>query len=102
MNNDISVEELRDLLDSEQEIVLIDVREDYEYDEDNLGGKLIPLGDLPGFLPELEGLKETDIYVHCRSGKRSDTAKKFMEARGFTKVHNVLGGIIAYRQMEEN
>ncbi len=98
---DITVETLRDLLDEEQEITLIDVREDYEFDEDNLGGTLIPLGELQDRLQEIEALKDQDIYIHCRSGKRSDTAKRFLVSQGFSKVHNVLGGILAFREMEE-
>jgi rhodanese-related sulfurtransferase len=98
---DITVETLRDLLDGEEQIILIDVREDYEYDEDNLGGTLIPLGELQDRINEIEALKESDIYVHCRSGKRSDTAKRFLVSQGFSKVHNILGGILAFRAMEE-
>lgn len=98
---DITVETLKELLDGEQAITLIDVREDYEYDEDNLGGILIPLGELQDRMDEIEAHKDQDIYVHCRSGKRSDTAKRFLVSQGFTKVHNVLGGILAFRDMED-
>jgi rhodanese-related sulfurtransferase len=98
--NDISTEELRDLLAGTEVINLIDVREDYEFEEDNLGGTLIPLGEIQDRLDELADIKDQDIYVHCRSGKRSDTAKKILMAHGFSKVHNVLGGMLAYRAMD--
>ncbi len=99
-NKDISVAELKVLLESENEINFIDVRNPDEYDEDNLGALLIPLGELPDRLEELDGLQDQDIYIHCRSGARSGRAKEYLEAEGFTKVHNVLGGILAYRALE--
>jgi rhodanese-related sulfurtransferase len=44
-------------------------------------------------------MKEEEVVIHCRSGARSGNAKKFMETKGFTKVRNVLGGIMAYRAL---
>lgn len=97
-NNDIDVYELADLLNSDQDIILIDVRNEDEYEEDNLGGILIPLDELPDRLEELEDKKDQDIYVQCRSGARSARAKQYLEDNGFDKVHNVNGGIVAYRE----
>lgn len=99
INEDISVEQLKELIDSGAAINLIDVREDYEYEDDNLGGKLIPLGTLPDSLEELEPLKDQEIIIHCRSGARSGRAKEYLNAQGFTNVRNVLGGIMAYRNL---
>ncbi|WP_291783003.1 rhodanese-like domain-containing protein [Cecembia sp.] len=98
---DINVSELREKLQNNEEFVFIDVREEWEYEEDNLGAQNIPLGQLPYELDELEEYKDKEIVLQCRSGARSGNAKKFMETRGFTKVRNLLGGILAYRQMEE-
>lgn len=98
-NNDITAEELKELIDSNTAIVLIDVREEYEFDEDNLEGKLIPLGELPDRIDELEEFKDQDIYIHCRSGARSARAKQFLEQSGYENVHNVLGGILVYRDL---
>ncbi|MBA4848848.1 rhodanese-like domain-containing protein [Emticicia sp. BO119] len=100
-NFDITAGQLKEMLDSEQPINLIDVREDYEYEEDNLGGQLIPLGEIPDRLEELEELKGQPIYIHCRSGARSGRAKEFLISNGFDDVHNVLGGILAYRELEK-
>ncbi len=100
MNQDITVEELKELIESGAEINLIDVREDYEYDEDNLGGRLIPLGTIPYSLGELDSLKNEEVIIHCRSGARSGKAKEFLNANGFTNVRNVLGGILAYRALD--
>jgi len=99
-NYDISAEQLKELLEGDQPINLIDVREDHEYEEDNLEGTLIPLGELPDRLNELEPLKGQPIYIHCRSGARSGKAKTYLLSQGFEDVHNVTGGILAYRQLE--
>lgn len=98
---DIEVNELKARLDKGEKFVFIDVREPYEYDDDNLGALNIPLGQLPNKLGELEQHKSEEIIIHCRSGARSGNAKKFMENNGYTKVRNVLGGILAYRELEE-
>ncbi|HAK80468.1 rhodanese-related sulfurtransferase [Runella defluvii] len=97
---DITVEELKQRIESGEEINLIDVREDYEYEADNIGGVLIPLGDLPHRLSEIDHLKEQEVLVHCRSGKRSETAQRFMQSQGFTNVRNVIGGILAYNELD--
>lgn len=97
---DITVEELKKRIESGEAINLIDVREEYEYEADNIGGQLIPLGDLPHRLNEIEELKDQEILVHCRSGKRSETAQRFMQSQGFTNVRNVIGGILAYNDLD--
>lgn len=96
---DITVSELKDRLDRGEKFHFLDVREEWEYEEDNLGAENIPLGELPHRLGELEQFKNQEILVHCRSGARSGNAKKFMESKGFTQVRNVLGGILAYRAL---
>ncbi len=96
---DITVNELKVRLEKGEKFHFLDVREEWEYEEDNLGAENIPLGELPHRLAELEPFKEEEIIVHCRSGARSGNAKKFMESKGFTQVRNVLGGILAYRAL---
>jgi rhodanese-related sulfurtransferase len=96
---DITVEVLKERLDSGEKFNFLDVREDYEYEEQNLGAKLIPLGELPDRIGEIEDWKDTELVVHCRSGARSGRAKDFLESQGFTKVRNVLGGILAYNEL---
>lgn len=97
---DITVEELKERLDKGEDLNFLDVREEYEYDEQNLGATLIPLGELPDRIEELEDWKNNEVIVHCRSGARSGKAKSFMESRGFTNVRNVLGGIVAYDKLD--
>jgi len=96
---DIEVQELKERLDNGEKINLIDVREEWEFEEFNLNGKLIPLGQIPSRLDELNDLKEEEIIVHCRSGNRSGQAKRFMEQQGFTKVRNLLGGTMAWEAL---
>jgi rhodanese-related sulfurtransferase len=94
---DINVTELKAKRDAGEDFVLIDVRETYEWDEFNIGGTLIPLGTLPGKLPDLEMYKDKEIVIYCRSGNRSGNAKMYLEQNGFTKVRNLLGGMLDWR-----
>jgi rhodanese-related sulfurtransferase len=93
----ITVEELKARLDSGEKINLIDCREPYEYEESNLGAKLIPLGKFQMMdLDELEHLKEEEVIIHCRSGKRSMMACSILDQMGFKDTVNVDGGILAW------
>ncbi|MFM6936969.1 MAG: rhodanese-like domain-containing protein [Aquirufa sp.] len=94
---DITIEELKERLDKGENLNLIDVREEYEFDEFNIGAKLIPLGELPDRLEEIEAWKDQEILVHCRSGARSGRAKEYLASEGFTNVRNVLGGMLAWQ-----
>lgn len=96
---DITVEDLKARIDSGEKLNLIDVREQWEFDEANLGAILIPLQTLPNRIAELEKFKEDELIIHCRSGARSANAKKFLEQNGFKNVRNVLGGIVAYLEL---
>lgn len=98
---DISVEELKERLEKGENLHFYDVREEHEYEEDNLGAILIPLAELPDHLAELEDLKDSEIIIHCRSGARSGKAVGYLESRGFTNARNVVGGILAFRALEE-
>lgn len=96
---DINVNDLKSRLDKGEKFLFLDVREEWEYEEDNLGAKNIPLGELPHRLDELDEFKNDEIVIHCRSGARSGNAKKFLEGKGYSKVRNVLGGILAFREL---
>jgi adenylyltransferase/sulfurtransferase len=91
---DIEVEELKRLLASGVDFVLIDVREPHEFEICNLGGELIPLGTLGGKLRELD--REAHIVVHCRSGARSAKAVAALREAGFGDTWNLHGGILAW------
>jgi sulfur-carrier protein adenylyltransferase/sulfurtransferase len=93
-DSEITVDELKRNLDRRDAIVLLDVREPHEYQIANLGGKLIPLNDLPKRVHELDSSDE--IVVYCASGIRSGKAVKFLKEVGFKKVKNLVGGINAW------
>jgi adenylyltransferase/sulfurtransferase len=90
----MQVEELKRRLDARDDLFVLDVREPHEYQICNIGGYLIPLGDLPKRVSELDSSKE--IVAHCRSGVRSGKAADFLRQAGFKKVHNLAGGILAW------
>jgi molybdopterin/thiamine biosynthesis adenylyltransferase/rhodanese-related sulfurtransferase len=92
--SDIQVEELKRRLDAGDNIFVLDVREPHEYQICNIGGQLIPLGDLPKRLSELDSSRE--IVAHCRSGVRSGKAVELLRQAGFKKVRNLAGGILAW------
>jgi rhodanese-related sulfurtransferase len=98
MATDITVTELKAKMDANEDFLLLDVRETYEYEMYNIGGKLIPLGFVIESIPSLEEYKTKEIVVHCRSGMRSDTAKSWLAERGFTNVRNLLGGVLAWQE----
>jgi len=86
--------ELKARLDAGDDIFILDVREPHEYQICNLGGHLIPLGDLPARMNELDSSRE--IVAHCRSGVRSAKAVTLLRQAGFGKVKNLAGGILAW------
>ena len=91
---EMQVEELKRTLDAGEDIFVLDVREPHEYQICNIGGQLIPLGDLPKRVHELDSSRE--IVAHCRSGVRSAKAVDFLRQAGFRKVRNLAGGILAW------
>lgn len=95
---DITVQELKQKLDNKEQFVFIDVREVHEYEEFNLGAKLIPLGTLMNQVWELEDYKNDEIVIHCRSGARSGMAQSLLQAQGFTNVRNTTGGVLAWKE----
>ena len=92
--SEMQVEELKQRLDRGDDLFVLDVREPHEYQICNIGGHLIPLGELPNRVNELDTSKE--IVAHCRSGVRSAKAVNFLRQAGFKKVHNLAGGILAW------
>ena len=99
---DITTEELKQKLDNKDDFVFIDVREQHECDEFNLGAKLIPLGTLPASLDSLNQYKEKEIVIHCRSGARSANAKNYLVQMGYKNVRNLLGGVLRWIELYEN
>ena len=97
---DIQADELKRRIENGEKLNIIDVREGWEYEEKNIGATLIPLNTLPMRVKELDNLKDEEVIVHCKSGRRSANAKKYLEQQGFTKVRNLEGGIEGYLEEE--
>jgi len=85
---------LKRKLDAGEDIFILDVREPHEFQICHLNGTLIPLGDLPRRVHELDSARA--IVAHCRSGQRSARAVEFLQQAGFRKVWNLKGGILAW------
>ena len=101
--NAITVDRLREMMENDSNLVLLDVRNPYELEDKSLGhidGVLnIPLPELEARLSELDEFKDKNIAVICRSGRRSGTATDLLVKNGFNAV-NVLGGMVQYRATE--
>ena len=91
---EIQPEELKAKLDAGEDVFVLDVREPHEYQICNIDGYLIPLGELPKRVHELDSSRE--IVAHCRSGVRSAKAVDFLRQAGFRKVKNLAGGILGW------
>ena len=91
---EITPRDLKARLDRGDDLFILDVREPHEYQICNLNGTLIPVGDLPRRVNELDSSRE--IVAHCRSGKRSADAVAFLKQAGFKKLWNLKGGILAW------
>ncbi len=91
---EITATELKARQDRGEKVFILDVREPHEYQICNLNGKLIPLGELPRRVNELDS--SVEMVVHCRSGKRSADAIHFLQTAGFKKLWNLKGGVLAW------
>ena len=94
---EITPEALAKQLDQGENIKIIDVREPHEYEIANIGGELIPLGEITDHVEQIP--KDQKVVIHCRSGKRSaDAIKQLQSAYGYQNLYNLKGGILAYAE----
>ena len=92
---EVTVQELKALKDEGADFQLIDVREPHEFDICELGGELIPQGDIPANVDKIDRNKK--VIIHCRSGARSGNMVQWLEKNhGFTNLYNLKGGILAW------
>ena len=94
---EMTVSELKERLDRGDRLALVDVREPQEWELGNLGdhgARLIPLGELADRVEEIDAGEE--VVVICRSGNRSGRAAGFLRARGYDRVWNLEGGMLAW------
>lgn len=94
----ITPEELKARLDNGETINLLDVREDHERAEFNIGGKHIPIDKIQTMqFEDIEDWKDEEVVVYCRSGNRSGMASLFLEQVGFKNPVNLVGGMLAWQ-----
>ena len=92
---EITVGELKQLMDSGTDFQLIDVREEHEYDTVNMGGELIPMGTVIDSTDRIS--RDKKVILHCKSGTRSTAVIKMLEEKhGFDNLYNLKGGITAW------
>jgi rhodanese-related sulfurtransferase len=92
---EVTVQELKQLIDSNADFQLIDVREEHEYDTCNLKGELIPMSEVPHNTDKIR--KEGQVIIHCGSGNRSKQIVQFLEKNfHYTNLYNLQGGITAW------
>ena len=95
MDDEMTVTELKALIDRGKAPVILDVREPYEHQICRIeGAVLIPMRELPARVHELD--PDADVVVQCRSGVRSANATAWLRQQGFTRARNLKGGILAW------
>ncbi|MBV9963164.1 MAG: rhodanese-like domain-containing protein [Parafilimonas sp.] len=95
----ITVQELKSRLDAGEKIHLVDVREPNENADFNIGGVLLPLGEIRNMQTDaIDDWKEDEIVMYCRSGNRSGISTQILEQMGFKNVKNLTGGMLAWQE----
>jgi len=97
---DISAAEFKMRLQGPLTFTIIDVREELEFQTFNLGGENIPLGVLLKDEEYPDYKKDSEIVLVCQRGLRSETARRSLTLRGYTRVRNLTGGILALRKLD--
>lgn len=93
----ITVASLKARIDAGEKLNLVDVREPHEHAEFNIGGLLLPLGNIRMMqVDEIDDLKGEEVIVYCRSGNRSGQACMVLEQYGFSNLKNVQGGMLEW------
>jgi sulfur-carrier protein adenylyltransferase/sulfurtransferase len=90
----LTVRELKQRLDAGDEVYILDVREPFEYQIANLGGKLIPMNEVPRRVAEID--RNREIVVQCHAGGRSQRVAEWLKQNGYPRVVNLFGGIQAW------
>ncbi len=93
----ITPEEVKQRIDAGEKLNLVDVREPHENAEFNIGGKLIPVGNIQSMqVEDIEDLRNEEVILYCRSGNRSGIAAMVLDQLGFTNTKNLTGGMLAW------
>jgi rhodanese-related sulfurtransferase len=80
-----------------EDLMLIDIRETYEYEELNIGGIHIPMGDVLNRLDEIP--KDKPVVIHCQSGARGQKLTQVLHHMGYHNVSNLEGGLERYLEL---
>ncbi|MEY3385799.1 MAG: hypothetical protein RIR53_610 [Bacteroidota bacterium] len=97
MINEIMPDALKARLEASENVILLDVRQPEEHLEKNIPNSiLIPLGELPMRMGELDAYKDKELIVYCRSGNRSGQACMLLQMSGFANPVNLRGGMLAW------
>jgi adenylyltransferase/sulfurtransferase len=92
---EVTVSQLKEMMDAKADFQLIDVREPHEYEICNLEGELIPQAEIPDNVDRIS--RDKQVIIHCRSGARSGNMVQWLEKNhGFTNLYNLKGGILAW------
>ena len=95
----ISPEEVKERLDKGEKLHLVDVRQPEETAEYNIGGIALPLGNIQNMqIDDIEGLKNDEVILYCRSGNRICNAAMLLDKMGFSITKNLTGGMLAWRE----
>lgn len=94
----MSPDEFIQLKQSDPELVFIDIREQYEYDFENLGAKHIPLGEILNRLDEIP--RNKSVVLHCQSGSRAEKMVTVLQSMGYNQVFNLTGGLEGFRTFD--
>lgn len=95
----ITVAELKARMDAGEVVHLVDVREPSEHAAFNIGGILLPVGQIMSMQTDaIDHLKDQEVIFYCRSGARSGNAAQFAETMGFSHTCNLVGGMLAWQE----
>ena len=92
----VTVHELKQRMDAGEDLLILDVREPYEYQIANIGGRLIPMNEVPRRIDEID--RDREVIVQCLSGGRSQRVAEYLKQSGYEKVSNLAGGIRAWSE----
>jgi rhodanese-related sulfurtransferase len=97
---EVTVTELKEMMDKKENIQVIDVREPHEFEAAHIESELIPMNTIPQNLSKIS--KDKKVIMVCRSGNRSGNVVRYLEGQGFENTCNLKGGMLAWKQQIDN